>query len=129
MNTAMVTTITNMFSGCSKLMSIDASNFSYSALTTYATVFNSVPDLCFVYMPVGMPDDLKSQKAKNLVLKDGFNRTCENCWMTINKTYDILYDFTAASFTADGANARFWGDAASRAGDAGPDDVWNAGDA
>ena len=104
-NTAKVTTITNMFRGCSKLMSIDASNFSYSALTTYATVFNSVPDLCFVYMPVGMPDDLKSQKAKNLVLKDGFNRTCENCWMTINKTYDILYDFTAASFTADGANA------------------------
>ena len=104
-STAKVTTMKDMFRGCSKLASIDASNFSYDALTTYTGMFNNVPELCFVYMRAGMPDDLKSQKAKNLVLKDGFNRTCENCWMTINKTYDILYDFTAASFTADGPNA------------------------
>ena len=104
-NTAAVTDMTSMFYGCTKLASIDASSFSYSALTTYATVFNSVPDLCFVYMPAGMPDDLKSQKAKNLVLKDGSNWTCDNCWMTFDKTYDILYSFTATSLTADGTNA------------------------
>ena len=104
-NTAKVTTMTSMFRGCSKLMSIDASNFTSEALTTYTTMFTYVPDLCFVYMPAGLPDDLKSQKAKNLVLKDGSKWTCDNCWMTINKTYDILYNFTAASFTADGPNA------------------------
>ena len=104
-HTTKVTTMKDMFRGCSKLASIDASNFTSDALTTYTGMFNDVPELCFVYMRAGMPDDLKSQKAKNLVLKDGNTWTCDNCWMTFNKTYDILYDFTATSFTADGINA------------------------
>ena len=104
-NTAKVTTITNMFKGCSNLMSIDASNFTSDALTTYTGMFNDVPELCFVYMPTGMPDDLKSQKTKNLVLRSGSKWTCDNCWMTFDKTYNILYAFTATSLTADGTDA------------------------
>ena len=94
-NTQKVTTMESMFRGCSKLTSIDASNFSYDALTTYTNMFTSVPELCFVYMPDGMPDDLKSQKPKNLVLRSGSNWTCDNCVLADGETLTLPYGFTA----------------------------------
>lgn len=106
-NTTKVTTMTSMFRGCSKLASIDASNFSYDALTTYTDMFTSVPDLCFVYMPAGMPDDLKSQKAKNLVLRASTTSstyTCANCEMKVNTAYNVLHKFTATKLTVQGSD-------------------------
>ena len=107
-NTPKVTTMDNMFNGCSKLTSIDAINFHADKLTSYATMFTGLPDLCFVYIPTGMPDGLKSQKAKNLVLRSSYTSStysCANCWMKINTEYNILHGFTATSLTADGSTA------------------------
>ena len=106
-NTTKVTTMKDMFRGCSKLASIDASNFSYDALTTYTDMFTSVPDLCFVYMPAGMPDDLKSQKPKDLVLRASTTSstyTCANCEMKVNTAYNVLHKFTATKLTVQGSD-------------------------
>ncbi len=94
-NTQKVTTMESMFRGCSKLTSIDASNFSYDVLTTYTEMFEKVPELCFVYMSDGMPDDLKSQKPKNLVLRSGSNWTCDNCVLADGETLTLPYGFKA----------------------------------
>ena len=94
-NTAKVTTMKSMFGACTKLTSIDASDFSYDALTTYTNMFTGVPELCFVYMPDGMPDDMKSQKPKNLVLRSGSNWTCDNCVLADGETLTLPYGFKA----------------------------------
>lgn len=107
-NTSKVTTMANMFNGCSKLMSIDAINFRPDALTTYTTMFTGLPDLCFVYIPTGMPDGLKNLKAKNLVLRSSYTSssyTCANCWMKQSTEYNILHTFTATKLTVDSSTS------------------------
>ena len=104
-NTTNLTYTSLMFSGCSGLTSLDLSSFNTSSVDTSESMFSDVPAQCFVYMPTGVKDDIKSQRSKNLVLKSGSTWTCASCEMNVNTDYAVLYKFTASSLTVNGASS------------------------
>jgi len=105
-STPVTTNMSSMFAGCTALEALDISSLSTPKVTSYADMFKDVPEMCFIYTPAAVRAEIRNMRTKNLVLKDGSGVwSCANCWMTINKTYGILYDFTATSLTADGSSA------------------------
>lgn len=104
-NTAKVTKMHDIFRACTSLKNLDLSSFNTSSVTNYGSMFSNVPDQCFVYMPTGTLAGIKSQRSKNLVLKDGSNWTCASCEMDVNTDYAVLYKFTASSLTVKNATS------------------------
>lgn len=90
-----------MFENCSSLKNLELSQCNIPN----EFYFDGIPDQCFVYMPAGVSEDIKSQRSKNLVLKSGSSWTCANCIVATETDYDFCYPFTATTLTTDGTSA------------------------
>jgi surface protein len=84
-----------MFSYCTSLKNLDLSSFNTSSVDASESMFSSVPAQCFVYMPTGVINNIKNQRSKNLVLKDGSTWTCANCVLADGETLTLPYGFKA----------------------------------
>lgn len=90
-----------MFENCSSLKNLELSQCNIPN----EFYFDGIPDQCFVYMPAGTKDEIKSQRTKNLVLKNVSTWTCDNCEITPDTGYNILYQFKATTLTLEGSSA------------------------